>query len=169
MGTDAENDKNQPGADGKPDGGAGGESGEKSGDDRSKWTAKEWESYADRRANDAAKARDAHFKAALAAKDQDAATKLEAMTKSIADAEAKAAFADAAIASGLRDIKGGFAIAQSLGYMTGGKIDMDAMKKNHPGLFTSATAPDTKAGAGSHSTGGTMTFNEALRAAAGKV
>lgn len=151
------------GGTGNPGGGTGGGSG----DERAAWTPEQWQSEIDRRVNDAVKSRDAKLKDILAAKDQEAETKLSALQQTIADAEARAAFAEGAISAGVKDIKGGFAIATSLGYVKDGKVDFEAMKANHPALFGEVKPTPTQGGGGTQKPTGTPTFSEAIRAAAG--
>lgn len=164
MSDENKNGNETGGGTGKPDQGAGNESGGKSENERASWTEKEWLSEIDRRVNDAVKARDAKFKEQLGAKDKDATTQLAELRQSLEEAESRSNFVTAALSAGLKDIDAGYAVARTLGFIKEGKPDLDALKKAHPLLF-GAAAGDVKAGAGNGSDKPPMTVNDALRAA----
>jgi hypothetical protein len=155
----------------KPDTGAGAGAGAGNGtgqDERARWGVTEWTAEIDRRVNDAVSKREAKVRETLEAKGRDAETKLAALTAELAAAQSRATFADLATKAGVVDIAAGFVVAQGLGYFQDGKLDADAMRASHPGLFAGAVgkpAP-TGAGSGSGATGAPLSFNDAVRAGA---
>lgn len=150
------------GTQGGPDTGA--DSGHQ--DERTKWTADDWQRETDRRVNEAVKKQREALKTALEAKERDAEKTVAELRASIEAAERKAAFADAALKAGIRDVAGGFAIANSLGYFDGATLKTDELRRNHPGLFAGASQ-NHGAGDGTNSPAKPMKLGDALRAAAG--
>jgi len=137
-------------------------------DERARWGVTEWTAEIDRRVNEAVSKREAKVRETLEAKGRDAEAKVAALSAELAAAQSRATFADLAQKAGLTDIKAGFAVARELGYFDGEKLDADAMRAAHPGLFAGAVgkpAP-TGAGSGSGATGAPLSFNDAVRAGA---
>ena len=153
----------------KPDTGAGTGSAAGNGtgqDERARWGVTEWTAEVDRRVNEAVAKREAKVRETLEAKGRDAEAKVAALSAELAAAQSRATFADLATKAGLTDIKAGFAVARELGYFDGEKLDADAMRAAHPGLFAGAGGGPKPTGAGSGSTvpGAPLSFNDALRA-----
>ena len=153
----------------KPDTGAGTGSAAGNGtgqDERARWGVTEWTAEIDRRVNEAVAKREAKVRETLEAKGRDAEAKVAALSAELAAAQSRATFADLAIKAGLTDIKAGFAVARELGYFDGEKLDADAMRAAHPGLFAGAGGGPKNTGAGSGSTnpGAPLSFNDAIRA-----
>ena len=135
-------------------------------DERARWGVTEWTAEIDRRVNEAVAKREAKVRETLEAKGRDAEAKVAALSAELAAAQSRATFADLAIKAGLTDIKAGFAVARELGYFDGEKLDADAMRAAHPGLFAGAGGGPKNTGAGSGSTnpGAPLSFNDAIRA-----
>ena len=153
----------------KPDTGTGTGAGAGNGtgqDERARWGVAEWTAEIDRRVNEAVAKREAKVRETLEAKGRDAEAKVAALSAELAAAQSRATFADLATKAGLTDIKAGFAVARELGYFDGEKLDADAMRAAHPGLFAGAGGGPKNTGAGSGSTnpGAPLSFNDVLRA-----
>lgn len=135
-------------------------------DERARWGVTEWTAEIDRRVNEAVAKREAKVREMLEAKGRDAEAKVAALSAELAAAQSRATFADLATKAGLTDIKAGFAVARELGYFDGEKLDADAMRAAHPGLFAGAGGVPKPTGAGSGSTnpGAPLSFNDAIRA-----
>lgn len=154
----------------KPDTGAGTGAGAGNGtgqDERARWGVAEWTAEIDRRVNEAVAKREAKVRETLEAKGRDAEAKVAALSAELAEAQSRATFADLATKAGLTDIKAGFAVARELGYFDGEKLDAEAMRAAHPGLFAGggAGAKPTGAGHGSSTPGAPLSFNDVLRRA----
>lgn len=135
-------------------------------EDRSRWTEREWNAELERRVEAGITKSTAKLRATLEAKSRDAEAKVAALSAELAAAQSRATFADLATKAGLTDIRAGFAVARELGYFDGEKLDADAMRAAHPGLFAGAGGSPKNTGAGSGSTnpGAPLSFNDAIRA-----
>lgn len=110
--------------------------------------------------------------ATIASKDTEAASKLEAITGQLKDATQRASFYEAAGKMGVKNAKLAFVAAKDAGLLhEDGTLKEDKFKETFPELIGEqpVTKPQTQAGAG---TGGTktpetMTWNDAVRIAAG--
>jgi hypothetical protein len=142
---------------------AGGGSGQQ---ERAHWGEAEWAAELERRVREAVTKREAALRETLEAKGRDAEAKVAALSAELTAAQSRATFADLALKAGLTDIKAGFAVARELGYFDGEKLDAEAMRAAHPGLFAGAGGASKTTGAGSGSTvpGAPLSFNDVLRA-----
>ncbi len=89
----------------------------------------------DRRVYEAQKKWKTDLDAILAQKDKDAETKLSDVQSTAAEASSRAAFMEKAVAEGVTDIKAAYVVAKEYKYWDGEKLDVESLRKNHPGLF----------------------------------
>jgi hypothetical protein len=112
-------------------------------DERSGWTAEQWQDFAqreaDRRVTEAQKKWREDLTAQLTAKEQDAETRIGAVLEKAKQAETRAAFAERANEAGIADIRAAWAVVKEYGLADNtGAVDFKKLKDAHPALFAGA-------------------------------
>ena len=153
-------------AQGSGDSGSGG-----SGDSNANktFTPEELQREIDRAVNNAHKKWKTDLDSAISAKESDLKGQIEALQQRSEDAINRAAFTDAAVEAGITDIKAAWAVARELEYWDRGKgtLDVDSMKKNHPGLFGTVKKSAGVGASGNAGQSGPQTVDDFIRSQAG--